>query len=162
MYSRVGVAISGSIERLPEGPVIVGRCGFMCRQSQKILSNSSIGLSVGHRALTKPRATAVIRLRLWKEDSDMYLRVDVAILGSTERLLEGHVTIGCCALTKPRATAVVRLGLWKEGSNYVLTGWCCNIGLNRETSRRACDCRMSWIYVQAITKNNVQFLDWTF
>jgi len=92
----------------------------------------------------------------------MYSRVDVAISDSSERLLEGIVTVGRRGLTKPQATAVVGLGLWKMGSNYVLTGWCCNIGLDRETSRRACDCRTSWIYVQAITENIVQFLDWTF
>ena len=47
MYSRVGVAILGSTGRLLEGLVIVGRRGFMCRRSRKILSNSSIGLSEG-------------------------------------------------------------------------------------------------------------------
>jgi len=49
MYSRVDVAISDSSERL-EGIVIVG-----CR------------------GLTKPQATAGVRLGLWKEDLDYVL-----------------------------------------------------------------------------------------
>ena len=50
MYSRVDVAISISSERLLEGLVIEGHRGLICRQSQKISSNSSVGLSevAGH------------------------------------------------------------------------------------------------------------------